>query len=448
MIEETILAHLVYDAEYSRKVIPHIIPEYFEKPSHQIACKLILNHFKKYNKNPTKEVLRTELESKSLPDKIYEETSSFLKSMTFEQQDQDWIFDKTEEYVKERALFNALTEAVEASETDKKGEIPDILQKALSISFDTAIGHDYFADAKARYEFYHRKESRIPFDIELLNKITQGGTYKKTFNMLMAGTGVGKSLVMCHMAAANIAMGMNVLYITMEMSEEWISKRIDANLFNIDINDIDDLSEDEYLGRIDKLRKKTHGNLKVKEFPTSGAHVGHFRYLLSELKQKQGFVPDVIYIDYLNICSSFKKGPGAGMYEYNKSIAEEIRGLAVEGNYCIWSATQVNREGLKMSDFDMTETSESMGIVHTLDLFLALITTDELEKMHQIKFKQMKNRYGPKDFYKSFAVGIKRSSMRLYDIDDQDTITKDAEPEEDTPRTKSMKDKFEEAFGG
>lgn len=426
-----------------------MVPEYFPQVGHQICCKLILDHYKKYNRQPTSDIIKTELSSKALSDKIFKETMNFIEDLEYQEQDVDWLFDKTEEYCKERALDNALELAVEKSQTKDRGQIPDILTKALSVSFSSELGHDFFKDAEERFDYYHEPKNRIPFDIDILNKITNGGIMKKTMNCLMAGSGVGKSLVMCHFAAANLSMGYNVLYITLEMSEEWISKRIEANLFDLDINEIDNLEKDEYLSKIKMLRGKTTGNLIVHEYPTSSAHAGHFRFLLSELKMKKGFIPDFIYVDYLNICSSFKLQPNAGMYAYNKSIAEELRAIAVEYDAAIWTATQVNRDGLKATDFDMSDVSESMGIVHTLDIFLGLMTTDELEAMNLIKFKQLKNRYSPSNFFKSFCVGITRGMMKLFDAEDnaQSNVTKPANDKSNVTDEKSIKDKFKDAFG-
>ena len=442
-----ILAHLINNDGYARKVIPHLDPDYFEKTSHQICCKLVLDYYKKYNKQATREILKIELDSKRLPEKIFREASEFIDELKYNEQSADWMFDKTEQYCKERALNNALIKAVEYSESpDKKGLIPDVLQKALSVTFDSNIGHDFFKDAEDRYDRFHEETNKLPFDIDLLNKITKGGVVKKTLNCLIAASGVGKSLALCHFAASNLSIGKNVLYITLEMSEDWIAKRIESNLFNFNINDIDTLEKEEYLRKISKIRSKTHGNLIVKEYPTSGANAGHFRYLLSELKQKQGFIPDVIYIDYLNICSSFKVTMAGGSYGYIKSIAEELRALAVEYDVPVFTATQVNREGAKSSDFSETDVSESIGIVFALDLFLAMISTEELEKMNLIRFKQLKNRYGPKDYYGSFAVGIDRTMMKLYDAENsaQSTITNGPQQ---TQTTQSVKDKFKEVFG-
>jgi len=413
-----IITHLIEDEQYARKILPHIQPEFFENVGHQISCKLILDYFKKYNKRPTIDILKTELSSKSIPDKVFKQTESFLDEAEYKPQDFKWLCDKTEEYCKERALHNALIEAVEKSETKDKSAIPHILQKALSLSFDTDIGHDFFKDAEQRYDYFHNEASRIKFDIEMFNVITDGGLFKKTLNALMAGPGVGKSTALCHFAAAYMAMGYKVLYITLEMSAAKISKRIEANLFNINVNDIDRADKESYLHKISNVRSKTTGELKVKEYPPVSASAAHFRFLLEEMKSKQNFVPDVIIVDYLNICASYRQKSSVSMYERIKSIAEELRELAVEGDYLMWTATQVNRDGLKNGDMELTDVSESMGITHTLDIFWGMISTDELEKMKQIKFKQLKNRDGSLE-PSAFTVGIDRPKMRLYDVENK-----------------------------
>jgi predicted ATP-dependent serine protease len=346
----------------------------------------------------------------------------------------------TEEFCKKRALHNALLLAVEKYDSgDETGQIPDILQKALGVSFDTHIGHDYFEDAAARFEFYNRADNKIPFDIDLLNKITNGGVSKKTMNLLIASTGVGKSMGLCHLSAAYINEGYNVLYISLEMAEEALAERIDANLFDVDIALVRKLSESNFNEKVNKTRKKASGKLIFKEYPTGSAHSGHFRHLLSELKTKKKFIPDVLVIDYLNICASAKFKTKTSMYEYVKSIAEELRGLAVEHDLILWTATQTNREGYSTSDFDLTAVSESMGISHTCDIILALISTDELEQQKLLKVKQLKNRYGDKNYYGSFVVGIDRSKMRIMDAEASAQTTV-SQTENDT-REKPVEDK-------
>jgi archaellum biogenesis ATPase FlaH len=336
----------------------------------------------------------------------------------------DWLIESTEKWCKDRAVYLALMESISIVDgnTDKaEGAIPDILTKALSVTFDTNVGHDYFENVEERYDFYHLKEDKIPFNIELLNTITKGGVPRKSLNIILAGTGVGKSLAMCHFAADALSQGRNVLYITLEMAEEKIAERIDANLFDVDIATLTDLSKDAFINKAHIANQKTHGKLIIKEYPTAVAHVGHFRALLNELKMKKKFMPEVIYIDYLNICASSRvKGLGGSINTYSliKAIAEEIRGLAVEYNVPIWSATQVTRTGFGNSDVEITDTSESFGLPATADLMLALISTEQLESMNQLMVKQLKNRYNDPTENKRFCVGIDRSKMRLYDVED------------------------------
>ncbi|PCJ96742.1 MAG: DNA primase [Hyphomicrobiales bacterium] len=439
MLENKILSQLLTDDIYLRKVIIHLDTDYFENANEQIVCKLITDYFQKYNKAPTKSILETEIESRELPENIYDSSILLVKNLKDEVHDNEWLIDKTEEFCKERALNNALFKSVELSESDEKNKIPEILSKALGISFDNDLGHDYIKDAEKRFKFYNTEHNKIPFDIDLLNKITKNGVTRKTFNCLMAPTGKGKSLALCHMAAAYRSSGYNVLYISHEMSEEWISRRIDANYFDIDINDVEDMEYDKFMAQIKIQDRKSAGVLKVKEYPTGTAHVGHIRHLISEYKMKENFVPDVIIIDYINIMCSYKMKNKGDSYGYIKSIAEEVRGLFVELDVVGWSATQVNREGVKASDFDMGETSESMGLVHTLDLFLGMMATEELEAMGLVKFKQLKNRYGALDYYSSFVVGIDKPKMRLFDADDQGSITK--EPN-DSGHKQNRKDKL------
>jgi replicative DNA helicase len=450
MIDDIILSQLLRNEHFSKVATPHIQTEYFEADRHQIVHHLISDYSKKYRILPSRNVLLSELENKNLPEKIYQDAVTTIKSIssTDDVYDDEWLLEKTEQFCKDRALSNALLEAVNKSESEDRGEIPEILKKALSISFDNHIGHDYFNDAEERHEFYSRKLNKIAYDLELLNLITQGGVLRKTLNCLLAGTGVGKSMALCHFAASYIAQGYNVLYVTMEMAEEEISKRIDANLFDIDINHIADIGHDDFMRKINSLQSKIHGKLIIKEYPTSTAHVGHIRHLLSELKLKKNFIPDVLIVDYVNIMSSFRHKSNKGMYEYVKSIGEELRGLCVEYNMVGWTATQVNRDGLKSNDFDMTETSESMGLVHALDLFLAIIATEELEKINMLKFKQLKNRYGPISIKPSFLVGVDRPKMRLFNSEEQNKITKIEDPLDETISTNldNLKSKFAEVF--
>jgi replicative DNA helicase len=444
MTPEIILSQLIKNEEFSKVAIAHVETEYFEEDRHQVVHHLINDHIKKYNSLPGKSTLLSEIETKKLPEKLYQEAISTINQITEDNEsyDYDWLINNTEEYCKQRGLDNALIEAVAKSETDDKGEIPEILKKALSITFDNHIGHDYFADAEERFEFYNQKLNKIPFDIDLLNTITNGGLPKKTLSALLAGTAVGKTMFMCHLAAAYMAMGYNVLYITLEMAEEQISKRIDANLFDLDIAKVENMEKSDFDRIVNVLSNKITGKLIVKEYPTSMANVGHIRHLLSELKLKKNFKPDVLIIDYINIMSSFRHKTNKGMYEYIKSIGEEVRGLCVENDVIGWTATQVNRDGLKSNDFDITETAESMGFVHTLDFFLGLISTEELERINLLKVKQLKNRYASKDNHSSFTVGVDRSKMKIYNCDEQSAVT----PEAAETNVETVKNRFEALF--
>ena len=425
-LEDIIIKNLIQNEIFCRKALPHLKPEYFEG-HYRSVYGLILAFIGKYNKLPNASVLDIEFRNSEIVNgnncnEVLKVINEIEQPCVVENQ---WLLDSTEKWCKDRAVHLAVMEAITIidgkSKTKAEGMIPDILSKALSVTFDTNVGHDYIANAEERYEFYHKTEDKIPFDLEMLNTITNGGIPRKTLSMLMSGTGGGKSLTMCHLAAANLAEGRNVLYITMEMSEEKISERIDANLLDVRIDQLKELSHSSFSSKIKGVANRTKGSLIVKEYPTAAAHVGHFRALLLELKMKKKFIPDVIYIDYINICASSRmKGLGGSINSYGliKSVAEEIRGLAVEFNVAIWSATQVNRDGYNNSDIDITNVSESMGISHTVDLFLVLISTEQLDKSNQIMFKQLKNRYNDLSKHKRFTVGIDRGKMRLYDIAD------------------------------
>ena len=411
---------------FLRKALPHIKKEYFED-HHKAVYDLFLQFVTKYNKLPTPAILEIEFQESEYSNRpVANDALALIKTLHEENKvELEWLIESTEKWCKDRAVYLALMESISIVDgnTDKaEGAIPDILTKALSVTFDTNVGHDYFENAEERYDFYHLKEDKIPFNIELLNTITKGGVPRKSLNIILAGTGVGKSLAMCHFAADALAQGKNVLYITLEMAEEKIAERIDANLFDVDIATIStDLSKDAFINKAHIVNQKTHGKLIIKEYPTAVAHVGHFRSLLNELKMKKKFMPDVIYIDYLNICSSSRiKGLGGSINTYSmiKAIAEEIRGLAVEYNVPIWSATQVTRTGFGNSDVEITDTSESFGLPATADLMIALISTEQLEGMNQIMIKQLKNRYNDPTENKRFCVGIDRSKMRLYDVED------------------------------
>jgi replicative DNA helicase len=425
-LEDIIIKNLIQNEIFCRKALPHLKPEYFEG-HYRSVYDLILAFIGKYNKLPNSSVLDIEFRNSDIINRSdCNEVLKLISNIEVPcEVQQEWLLDSTEKWCKDRAVHLAVMEAITIidgkSKTKAEGMIPDILSKALSVTFDTNVGHDYIANAEERYEYYHKTEDKIPFDIEMLNTITNGGIPRKTLSMLMSGTGGGKSLTMCHLAAANLAQGRNVLYITMEMSEEKISERIDANLLDVRIDQLKELSQSSFTSKIKGVANRTKGSLIVKEYPTAAAHVGHFRALLLELKMKKKFIPDVIYIDYINICASSRmKGLGGSINSYGliKSVAEEVRGLAVEFNVAVWSATQVNRDGYQNSDIEITNVSESMGISHTVDLFLVLISTEQLDKSNQIMVKQLKNRYNDLSKHKRFTVGIDRSKMRLYDIAD------------------------------
>jgi len=422
-IESLILKSLLVNENYCRAVLPYLKPEYFTDFTQKTIFKAINGFVNNYNEQPTIEALRVILSESSLKE---EESDSALTSLDDyvdgEENNFNWLMDKTEEFCKEQAIHNAVLESIhiisDKKEKKDKGVIPELLKEALAISFDPTVGHDFMEDYEARYDFYHRKEERIPFDIEQLNQITKGGLPRKTLNIILAGTGSGKSLSMCHFATTNLTQGKNVLYITMEMAEQKIAERIDANMLDISLENLALISKEQYTKLITSAKKRTTGRLIVKEYPTSSANVNHFRHLLNELNLKKKFVPDIIYIDYLNICSSsrMKFSPNVNSYTMIKSIAEEIRGLAVEFDVPIISATQTNRTGFSSSDVELTDTSESFGLPATADFMIALINTEELEKMSQLLVKQLKNRYNDVSSNKKFCVGIDRSKMRLYQV--------------------------------
>ena len=423
-IENKILSNLIHVEDYMRKVIPFIKDVYFDNVSEKTIFQEILEFINQYDGLPSKSVLSIEVENrKDLSEDMFKECVTIIDSFNDEKVDQTWLVDSTEKWCKERAVYLALMESVKIAdgkdEKKNRDAIPSILSEALSVSFDDHIGHDYFADAESRYEFYHLKEDKIRFDLDMFNKITKGGLPRKTLNIALAGTGVGKSLFMCHQAASCLMEGKNVLYITLEMAEERIAERIDANLFNVDIKSIIELPKPMYDTKVQKITKKTHGQLIIKEYPTASAHAGHFRALLNELHLKKNFTPDIIFIDYLNICSSSRyKGTIVNSYTFVKAIAEELRGLAVEANLPIVSATQTTRSGFGSTDVDLTDTSESFGLPATADFMFALISTEELEALNQIMVKQLKNRYNDPTMFKRFVVGIDRSKMKLYNVED------------------------------
>jgi len=426
-LEQTILKNLIYNEEYLRKVLPFLKSEYFTDRSDKTLYNEIASFTETYNSTPTVEALVLAVkERRNLSDEEVEKCESYLQEIEKtkgEESKVQWLVDKTEQFCQEKAIYNAVLGSISIldgkDKTNDKGSIPKILSDALAISFDNSVGHDYLENSDERYDFYHRKEERIPFDLEFFNKITKGGLPNKTLNIALAGTGVGKSLFMCHVAAGCMVQGKNVLYITMEMSEEKIAERIDANLLNVTIDDLVSLPKDLYDKKINKLREKTVGKLIIKEYPTASASSIHFRTLLNELNLKKSFVPNIIFIDYLNICCSsrIKAGANINSYTYVKSIAEELRGLAVEFGVPIVSATQTTRSGFTSSDPGLEDTSESFGLPATADLMFALISSEELEEMGQIMVKQLKNRYNDPTHFKRFTLGIDRSKMRLYDIE-------------------------------
>ena len=434
-IEESILRNLICNEQYYRKVVPFIKADYFQEYNEKILFEEIADFAAKYDKAPTKEVLTINLQSRGdLTEETFKDTLSGLNSLSDEWVDYDWLCDSTEKWCQDRAIYNALMQSIKIADGgDKKldkGSIPSILQDALAVSFDEHIGHDYIEQADDRYEFYHRKEEKIPFDLEKFNYITKGGLPNKTLNIALAGTGVGKSLFMCHMAGSALSQGYNVLYITCEMAEEKIAERIDANLLNVSVKDIVDIPEVLFRSKVQEISKKTQGKLIIKEYPTASAHAGHFRALLNDLQLKKDFKPDLIFVDYLNICASVRyKGAIVNSYTYVKAIAEELRGLAVETNLPIISATQTTRAGFGNSDPDLTDTSESFGLPATADFMFALISTEELEEQGRIMVKQLKNRYNDPTASKKFMLGIDRSKMRLYDVAEDSSIL-NAEDEE------------------
>ena len=440
-IENTIIKNLIQNDTYTRKVIPFIKSEYFTESSEKLVFEEIVNYFDKYTKSPTVEALLINLDNvTSKGDAIVKSSKQLVENIETDDTPLDWLIDETEKWCKDRAIYIAVMDSIEVLDEKSKrstGEIPDLLKDALSVSFDTHIGHDQLEDADERFEFYNTEEEKMPFDLEYFNKITKGGLPNKTLNICLAGTGVGKSLFMCHMASNCLLMGKNVLYITMEMSEERIAERIDANTMNVPMKELPDVSKKEYDKKIQRIKNKTKGKLIVKEYPTAAAHVGHFRHLLQELNIKKDFRPDIIFIDYLNICASHRIRPGSGANSYTlvKSIAEELRGLAVEYDVPMVSATQTTRSGYGSTDIGLEDTSESFGLPATADLMFALITSDELEDLDQLVVKQLKNRYNDPTIFKRFVIGVDRSRMKLYDVEQeaQEELIDSIDVDDDTP---------------
>ena len=450
-LEVTILSNLVYSEKYTRKVLPFLKSEYFTAREHKIIFLEIHEYVSQYDALPSLNALGIECQERTdLTEEQFKDVIGVLNVLSDDISDHDWLLDATEKWCQERAIYLSLMESVKIADGQDskkdKGAIPQILSEALGVSFDQHVGHDYVSDAEARYDFYHRKEDKIPFDLSLFNKITKGGLPNKTLNIALAGTGVGKSLFMCHCASSALLQGKNVLYITLEMAEEKIAERIDANLLNIPIQKLSDFPKVMFEKKIANLAKKTQGKLIIKEYPTASAHVGHFKSLLNDLALKRSIRPDIIFVDYLNICASQRyKGSIVNSYTYVKAIAEELRGLAVEANVPIISATQTTRSGYGSSDVDLTDTSESFGLPATADLMFALISTEELEGLNQIMVKQLKNRYNDPTSYKRFCIGIDRSKMRLYDIEESQKDLVDAgQPETDLVQKFKSKKTFQD----
>ena len=424
-LEQTILSNLISSSDYTRKVIPYIKEEYFQDSTEKVVFKTISLYVDRYKSPPEdKEIIKLDLQKATLNEEQYKVAKEYVDNLSSDISEEqfEWLIDETEKWCKDKAIYNAILSGIHIIDGKSKDQtadaIPSILIDALSVSFDTHIGHDYMEQYEERYDYYHEVEEKVPFDLEFFNKITKGGLPNKTLNICLAGTGVGKSLFMCHVAAASLMMGKNVLYITLEMAEKKIAERIDANLMNISLTDLHDLPRRMYESRIEKIQKKTQGKLIIKEYPTASAHCGHFRSLHSELLLKKSFKPNIIFVDYINICASqrFRYGSNVNSYTYIKGIAEEMRGLAVELNVPFVSATQTTRQGFTSTDIGLEDTSESFGLPATADLMFALISTEELEGLNQMLVKQLKNRYNDPTVNKRFIIGVERAKMRLYDV--------------------------------
>ena len=441
--EIAILKNLLQNEEYTRKVLPFLKVEYFTEHADKTLYGKVNDFVNKYNTLPSQEALQIELSETKMNEEEFKDSLNLLKEIDSNAEDYtdiNWLLDTTEKFCQDKAIYNAVVDSISILDNPKstadKGAIPDILSDALSVSFDPHVGHDYIDDSDDRYDYYHRIEERIPFDLDYFNRITKGGLPQKTLNICLAGTGVGKSLFMCHVASSCLAENKNVLYITLEMAEEKIAERIDANLLDIAIDDLHSLPKDLYDSKIANLEKTTKGKLIIKEYPTAAAGVNHFRALLNELNLKRSFVPDIIFVDYLNICTSSRIRSGANVNSYTliKSIAEELRGLAVENKIPIMSATQTTRAGYSNTDVGLEDTSESFGLPATADLMFAIISTEQMEEVGQIMVKQLKNRYNDPTVNRKFVVGIDRAKMRLFDVDQaaQDELVDNGQ-EDDTP---------------
>ena len=451
-IEFLILKNLLHNEKYLRKTLPFIKAEYFENLNQKMVYEEISTFVGQYNELPTKEILSIEVEKRNdINEDLFKQVTHLISCLDDSPVEFEWLVDTTEKWCRDRAIYLALLDSIaiaDGKDEKKNAEaIPSILSDALAVSFDNHIGHDYLEDYEQRFKFYHQKESRIQFDLEYFNKITKGGLPNKTLNIALAGTGVGKSLFRCHMAAASLMEGHNVLYITLEMAEEKIAERIDANLLNVGIQNITDLPKPMFDSKVDSIAKKTQGRLIIKEYPTASAHSGHFKSLLNELSLKKSFKPAIIFVDYLNICASsrYRANSNVNSYSYIKAIAEELRGLAVESNLPIVSATQTTRSGFGSSDVELTDTSESFGLPATADLMFALISTEELEGLNQILVKQLKNRYNDPTMNKRFVIGIDRSKMRLYDCEQsaQEELVDNVKEEEYDNEEKKPKKSFQ-----
>lgn len=422
-IEAVILENLIHNEEYARQVLPFLQEDYFRERPDKLIFKQIQKHFDDFNKAPDQTALTIAAESFNINKNEYDLVIDTIDSLSSKSDQADWLLKQTEQFCQDKALFNAIMQSVNIIEGKdqkfSKEALPSILQEALAVTFDNSVGHDFISDADARYDFYHRKEDRVPFDLELFNKITKGGLPKKTLNVVLAGTNVGKSLFLCHHAASTIKQGKNALYITLEMAEERLAERVDCNLMDVSLDELYKMSRKQFKSRIDDIGSATHGKLIFKEYPTSSAHAGHFRALLDELKIKKGFIPDIIYIDYINICASqrMKAGGNVNSYTLIKSIAEELRALAVEYDVPILSATQTNRAGWQNSEVEMSDTSESAGLPMTVDFLFAMIRTEELDELGQIMIKQLKSRYNNVNYHRKFVIGIDIDHFKLFDAE-------------------------------
>ena len=447
-IETTILNNLIFNEDYTRKVIPFLKAEYFTDFTEKTVFQTVADYVEKYKSVPDVEALSIDIQKAPQSEEQYKTIQDYLTKFVPSKVDEQWLLDETEKFCKDKAIYNAILDGIHIIDGKSKDQtadaIPSILSDALSVSFDSHVGHDYMEQAEERYDYYHEVEDKIPFDLDFFNKITKGGLPAKTLNICLAGTGVGKSLFMCHVAAAALLQNKNVLYISLEMAEKKIAERIDANLMNVSLEDLPDLSRRMFDSRIEKIQKKTEGKLIIKEYPTASAHCGHFRALHNELLLKRQFRPDIIFIDYINICASsrFKYGSNVNSYTYIKGIAEEMRGLAVELNVPIMSATQTTRQGFVSTDIGLEDTSESFGLPATADLMFALISTEELESLNQMLVKQLKNRYNDPTVNKRFIVGVDRAKMKLYDVSQKaqtDLVDTGQEEEEEVS---TLEDKF------